>query len=89
MYTQVPDYDDFRGFYMPSETDLAVIPKRVSEGSAKPSWLPLKHHLFATHMPKRSFKAIGEIYLNDKTDGLKRERLFQRAAKIPISKTPI
>ena len=39
-------------------------------------------------IPKKLFNAAREIPLYDKEDEFKRERLFQRVYKIPISKTP-
>ena len=36
MYSQLPDYDDFRRFYLPNETDLTAISGRIYEGFAKP-----------------------------------------------------
>ena len=45
MYIQLPDYGDFRGFYLANESDLAAISKRGYEGFARPSRPTLKHHL--------------------------------------------
>ena len=41
MYSHLPDFGDFRSFYLPSATDLAAVSKRIFEGFAKPSWLAL------------------------------------------------
>ena len=87
MYSQLPDYADFRGFDLSIATDLAVISKRICEWFAKPSRLTLKHHLFSTHMPKKSPKSIRAISLNDSECEFKQEMLRRGVAKIPISKT--
>ena len=46
MYTQLPDYGDFGGFYLARETDMAVISKRAYGRFAKPPRPTLKHRLF-------------------------------------------
>ena len=72
MYSQLPDYDDFRGFGLAKEAGLAAISKRIYEGSANPSWLTLKNHLLSIHIPQTLFKSLREIPIRKKKDEFKK-----------------
>ena len=50
---------------------LSAISERIPEASGEPAWLPLKHHLFNTHIPKKIFKAIRVLVTTDKQDEFK------------------
>ena len=58
MYTQLPDYDDFRRFDLPRGNDLTVIAYRIYGGFAKQPWLTPRHHLFSMDMPNQLFRSI-------------------------------
>ena len=88
MYSQFPDYDDFRRFDFPNGTDLTAISKRIGGVISKPSWLTLKHHLFSMHIPKKLVKSVREIPIRDKKGEFKEARLFRIVAKISISRNP-
>ena len=79
MYSQLPGYDRFGGFDLSNESDLAPISKRIYEEFAKQPRLILKHHLFSSNIPKKLFKSISEISLNDKRDGFKQERFITQS----------
>ena len=81
---QLHDYDDFRGFDLPSGRDLEAISKRIYGRFRKSSWESLKHHLFNANIPNQLFNAIREIAMSDNKDDFKQERTFRRVAKIPI-----
>ena len=65
MRIRLPGYGDFRGFDFRGEADLSEIPKRVYEGFAKPPWPSLKHHILIAHIPKKLFKALSELRMQD------------------------
>ena len=88
MYIKLPDYDEFRGLDISNDMDIAAIPKKNSTGPQKTAWITIKHRLFNAHVPKKMFNAIRENEMSDKTGEFKQERLFRKATKIPISKTP-
>ena len=67
MYIQLPAYYDFHGFDLYREALLAVIPKRIFAGFAKPSRLTLKRHLFNMAVRKKLFKAIRANAMIDKS----------------------
>ena len=87
MRIQLPGIVDFLGFNLPIEADLAAISNRVYRGFAKPPWSTLKHHLFNAHIPKKSFKSVCELCIQDRKDEFKQERLLQRVSEIHIPRT--
>ena len=62
MYSQLRDYDECHGFGLSGETDLTAISYRIYERFSKPSWLTLKHHLFAMRIPNKLFRDLRETH---------------------------
>ena len=87
-YSQLHDYDDFRGFDLPNDNDIPAISQRIYEWFANPSRITLKRHLHCMRIPKTLFKAVREIPLVDKKDEFTQAMLCRIVAKIHISKTP-
>ena len=87
MYSRLGGYDDFRGSYLASETDLPATPRRIYAEFSQPPWLTLKRHLFSTHMAPEIFKKLRDIPVRDKQGEFNHERLRRRGCEIHISKT--
>ena len=87
MYSQLPDYDDFRGYDLGIDEQLERAATLIFANFHKPSWQTLKHHLFTAKAPRKLFRKIKLLSENDKKDEFKQERMFGRVAKIPIANT--
>ena len=87
LYIQLPYYGDFQGYDLGQEDILRQVAQRIYANSHKPSWRTLKHHMFPVGIPKKLFREIKAISGNDKKDDFNQERMFGRAAEIPIGDT--
>ena len=87
LYSQLPDYDDFRGYDLGIDEQLELAATLIFANFHKPSWQTLKHHLFTAKVPQKLFRKIKILAENDKKDEFKQERMFGRVAKIPIANT--
>ena len=85
MFTQLPDYGDFRLSYEMKEPP--DVPRRICGRLPIPSSKARKRHLVNMHIPQELFKAIREIATDDNNDVLMQDRTSQLVAKIHISKT--
>ena len=82
MYIQLPACDDFRGFDLSHESELAPTANRIYELFANPPLLTFKRHLYVAHIPKKLFKSIRRIHLGDKKGRFTQSMLFRRGSKI-------
>ena len=55
LYAQLPDYDNSQGYALGKECILLQVAQRIYANFHKPSWRPLKHHLFSVGRPKKLF----------------------------------
>ena len=76
MNSQLHDYADFRGSDLANETDLAAISKRAYEGSAKPSWSTLRHHLLNDFAPKKLLRAVRSLFAKGKMANICKKDCF-------------
>ena len=57
LYSQLPDYDDFRGYNSGVDGRLEEIANRIFANSHEPSWQKtLKHYLFTAKVPQKLFR---------------------------------
>ena len=55
LYSQLPDYDDFRGYNLGADEQLEEIARGIFVNFHKPSWKTLKHHLLMLKIPQKLF----------------------------------
>ena len=58
LYSQSPDYDDFRGYNLGIDEQLGEIAKRIFVNFHKPSWQTLKRHLFVSKIPQKLLRKL-------------------------------
>ena len=87
MYIQLPDYDDFLGFYLPSESALAAISNRAYAGFLKMTWSTLKHHLLSSFTPKKLLRPHAGTLRARYKGAFKQGILFLGISNIRISRT--
>ena len=66
LYSQLPDYDDFRGYDLGIDEQLEQITTLIFANFHKPSWQTLKHHLFTAKLPQKLLRKIKMLAENDK-----------------------
>ena len=66
LYSQFPDYDDFRGYDLGTDEQLEETAKRIFVNFHKPSWRALKHHLSVSKMPQKLLRKIKVLAENGK-----------------------
>ena len=65
LYSQLPDYDDFRGYDLGIDEQLELAATLIYANFHKPSWQTLKHHLFTAKVPQKLFRKIKFLAEND------------------------
>ena len=53
LYSQLPDYDDFRGYDLGIDEQLERAATLIFANFYKPSWQTSKHHLFTAKVPRK------------------------------------
>ena len=66
LYSQLPEYDDFRGYDLGVDEQLGEIAHQIFVNFHKPSWQTLKHHLFVSKIPKKLLRKIKILAENGK-----------------------
>ena len=87
LYSQLPDYDDFRGYDLGIDEQLEKSDTLIYANFRKHPWQTSKRHLFTAKVPQKLFREIKISPENDKKDEFKQERMFGRVSKIPIANT--
>ena len=54
LYSQLQDYDDFRGCDLCTDGQLEEIANRIFANFYKPTWQALKHHLLTPEIPQKA-----------------------------------
>ena len=85
MYGQSPDYGEFQGRDLGIDSELRQVDEQIYANFHNPPWKTLTHHLFLVGIPKKLFRHLKIVAVDDKEDEFKQERMLCRVAKIPIA----
>ena len=66
LYSQLPDYEDFRGYDFGTEDALNQVDRQIYTNFHKPACQALKHPLFSASTPQKLFREIKAISGNGK-----------------------
>ena len=58
LYSQLPDYDDFRGYDLGIDEQLESAASLIFANFRKPSWQTLKRHLFTAKAPRKLIREL-------------------------------
>ena len=81
MYEQLPDYDEFQGYYLGIDSEFPQMDGGVYANFHMPSWQTLMRHLPQVGIRKQLLRHLENLAGYDKKDDFKQERMFGRAAK--------